>query len=241
MEVRALVATTDNLSLSMIRRCLNSVGVAPEEGVGVGEVMARVRRSRFEAVVIDLSTPGATELLGTLRSDKSSKNAVLFALAENSRTVREAFQLGSTFVLEKPLSLDRTLRCFRAAYGLIIGERRRYHRHRISVPITLMPSGGDQATGYSIDISAGGILLETSAKIHEDSQVKVQFGLPRLGEKIAIACEVIWSQEGRVGLRFTRYSKNAKELLTNWLGDRVDREMGFSGNTVVDMKLPATM
>ena len=241
MEVRALVSSTDNISASLLRRCLNSVGVTPEEGVRVEDVLSRVRRSRFEAVVVDLTLPGATDLLGRLRSDPSSKSAVLFALADGSRGVRESFQLGATFVLEKPLSLDRTLRCFRAAYGLIIGERRRYYRHRISVPVNILRSGGEQATGYSVDVSSGGILLDSATAIPENTQVKVQFKLPRITESMAIACEVIWSQEGRLGLRFLRYSRNAKEELSNWLTQQIDREMGFSGNAVVDMKLPATM
>jgi CheY-like chemotaxis protein len=225
----------------MLRRCLNSVGVTPEEGVHVADVLTRVQKGRFEAVIIDLTTEGASDVLRRLRVDVRTRNAVLFALADNHSSVREAFQLGSTFVLEKPLSLDRTLRCFRAAYGLIIGERRRYHRHRISVPVTLLRSGKEPVTGYSIDVSSGGILLETSSTFAEDTQVKVQFGLPRISEKMVIASEVIWSQEGRVGLRFQRYSKNAKELLSNWLGQQSDREMGLGGGNVVDMKLPATM
>jgi len=241
MEVRALVSSTDNISASLLRRCLNSVGVTPEEGVRVEDVLARVRRSRFEAVVIDLTVPGAADLLGRLRSDSSSKNSVLFALADDKKGIRESFQLGATFVLEKPLSLDRTLRCFRAAYGLIIGERRRYYRHRISVPVNILRSGGEQITGYSVDVSSGGILLDTTTTIPENTQLKVQFKLPRVSDSMAIACEVIWSQEGRLGLRFLRYSKNAKEELSNWLTQQIDREMGFSGNSVVDMKLPATM
>jgi len=200
-----------------------------------------VHKSRYEAVVIDLTVDGSSDLLRRLRVDASTKNAVLFALADNHSTVRQAFELGSTFVLEKPLSLDRTLRCFRAAYGLIIGERRRYHRHRISVPVTMLRSGKEPVTGYSIDVSSGGILLETTSSFAEDSQVKVHFTLPRIGQKMVIACEVIWSQEGRIGLRFQRYSNNAKDLLSNWLGQQSDREMGLSGNNVVDMKLPATM
>jgi CheY-like chemotaxis protein len=241
MEVRALVATTDNITASMLRRCLNSVGVSPEEGVHHEDVMARVRRFRFEAVIVDLTISGGGDLLKRLRADASTRNSVLFALADDKSSVREAFQFGSTFVLEKPLSLDRTLRCFRAAYGLIIGERRRYHRHRIGVPVTVLRSGAEPVSGYSVDVSSGGLLLETTTRIPEDTQVKVQFTLPRITEKIVIVSEVIWSQEGRVGLRFVRYSRNAKELLTDWLGQQVDREMGFGGNPVIDMKMPATL
>jgi CheY-like chemotaxis protein len=241
MEVRALVSSTDNISASMLRRCLNSVGVMPEEGVRIEDVLSRVRRSRYEAVVVDLTLPGATDLLRRLRSDPSSKNAVLFAMADNQHGVRESFQLGATFVLEKPLGLDRTLRCFRAAYGLIIGERRRYYRHRITVPVTILRSGGEQLNGRSVDISSGGILLDTTTSVPENTQLKVHFKLPRISENMVIACEVIWSQEGRLGLRFLRYSKNAKEELTNWLTQQIDREMGISGNPAVDMKIPATM
>ena len=83
MEVRALVATTDHITASMLRRCLNSVGVSPEEGVNPDDVLARVRRFRFEAVVIDLTVQGGGELLKRLRADASTRNSVLFALADD--------------------------------------------------------------------------------------------------------------------------------------------------------------
>ncbi len=224
MDVRALVVATDNITASLVRRAMNSVGVIPEENVKVEDVMPRVRHQRFEAIVLDLTVAGTRELLAELRSAASTKSAVLFALVNGKNAMREAFQLGATFVLEKPLALDRTLRCFRAAYGLIVGERRRYYRHRISAAVAIMRSGGEPATGYSIDISTGGMLLELSAALAEDAQLKLQFALPGLEEKIGAAAEVIWSKSGKAGIRFTKFAKGSKELLSGWLGKQMDSE-----------------
>lgn len=240
MDVRALVVSTDSSSASMVRRSLNSVGVSPDENVRVEEALLRVRRLRYEAIIVDITVPGARELLSEMRADASTRCAVLFALADGKAGMRDAFQLGATFVLEKPLSLDRSLRCFRAAYGLIIGERRRYFRHRVTLPVTVLRSGSEQATGYSIDLSSGGMLMEIATPMPENAEVKVHFGVPG-GGKMVVACEVIWSKDGKAGLRFLRYSKDSKESLANWLGTQMDRELGNSPTTVTDMKLPATM
>jgi len=231
MEVRALLVSTDNITASMVRRSLNSVGVTPEEGVKVEDVMGRVRKQRFEAIVVDLSVPGARELLEQLRSDSSTKQAVLFALATGKASMREAFQLGATFVLEKPLSLDRTVRCFRAAHGLIVGERRRYYRHRISVAVMVMRGAGEPVTGYSVDVSTGGMLMDISTPLEENAQIKLQFSLPGLDEKLVIATEVIWCKGGKAGFRFLRFGRNSKEVLSNWLGQQIDKEMS-TGNSM---------
>jgi CheY-like chemotaxis protein len=241
MEVRALVISSDSNTSSMVRRSLNSVGVTPDEGVKVEEAMLRVRRLRYEAIVVDLSVAGGRELLSDLRADASTRCSVLFAIAGGKGSMRDAFQLGATFVLEKPLSLDRSLRCFRAAYGLIIGERRRYYRHKVTLPVTILRDGGEQSSGYSVDLSAGGMLMEVATPLPENVSVKIQFGIPGTGEKAAVACEVIWSRNGRAGLRFLRYSRNSKETLLNWISTQMEREMGTNGPVVTDMKLPATM
>lgn len=239
MDVRALVVATDNITASMIRRAMNSVGVTPDENVKLEDVLGRARRQRFEAIVLDLTVAGTRELLGKLRSEPATKSAVLFALVDGKNTMREAFQLGATFVLEKPLALDRTLRCFRAAYGLIVGERRRYYRHRIAVPVAVVRSGGDPVTGYSIDVSTGGMLMELATPVAEDAQLKIQFGLPEVEDKVGAAAEVIWSKSGKIGIRFTRFSKGSKECLSTWLGRQMEREINNTSGS--ESKFPALL
>ncbi len=241
MDVRAIVVATDNITASMVRRALNSVGVTPDENVPVQDLMGRVRRQRYEAIVVDLTVDGTRELLTALRSEPSTRAAVLFALTNGKNSMREAFQLGATFVLEKPLALDRTLRCFRAAYGLIVGERRRYFRHRINVPVAIARSGGDPLAGMSIDVSTGGMLLQLATPVSEDALLKLQFSLPKVDDKIGAAAEVIWCKGGKVGVRFTRFTKGAKETLNDWLGQQIDKELGLTAPTVTDMKFPAVM
>jgi ActR/RegA family two-component response regulator len=237
MDVRALLLSTDHITASMIRRSLNSVGVTPEEGVAIDDALGRVRRQKFEAIVVDLTMDGSRDLMSALRAEKCTKSSVVFALAEGKTTMREAFQLGATFVLEKPLNLERSLRCFRAAYGLIVGERRRYYRHKINVPVTVMRSGGETVTASCVDLSTGGMLMEISTPVSECTQLKVQFGLPRAEERIAVAAEAIWCKSGKVGVRFTRFGNNSKEVLSIWLSEKMELEL--NGHRSSDNRYPA--
>ena len=71
--------------------------------------------------------------------------------------------MGANFVLDKPISLDRATRSVRAAQGLIMRERRRYHRHLVKATGAILVDQGAELPLNITNISHGGISIECSS------------------------------------------------------------------------------
>src|SRR5260370_29352245 len=71
------------------------------------------------------------------RNWSSNEPAVLFSVSDNQAETTDAFKAGSTFVLRRPLSAASIDLSLKAAYGLIVRERRRYFRCPVEAPVAI--------------------------------------------------------------------------------------------------------
>lgn len=238
MEVKALALISSPDATPMLRRVLTNVGVTLEMVDDEDSLLERIRRGRYEGVIVDCTTQGdGFNLLKTLRSEASVRSSIVFALVENKQAMRQAFESGATFTIEKPLSLDRTNRCFRAAYGLIVGEGRRYYRHHINLAVEVDRKGEAITTAISTDISSGGISLDTPAQLPADSAVQLRFALPGTRARLEVSGEVIWAREKRAGVRFTKMGRRTREQLVTWLNERYEQEMAITQRATQNFSL----
>src|SRR5512142_2238253 len=120
MRLEALILCRDPEALRLLRRVLPDLGINLVSCAGAAEAGELLQRRKFDALLADCDLPGAAETLSSLRSGASNRSCIVFALIAGATTARRAFELGANFVFDKPLSLDRTLRGFRAAHGLIV-------------------------------------------------------------------------------------------------------------------------
>ena len=96
-----------------------------------------LRTEKFDAIIVDCDDlKGALSVFEGLRKSASNKNSVTFAILNGSTTTQRAFQMGANFVLQKPISAQNAMRCFRAAVNFMTSERRRYFRHPVEMPAT---------------------------------------------------------------------------------------------------------
>jgi Tfp pilus assembly protein PilZ len=156
-----------------------------------------------------------------LRQGKSNKSCIAFALVNGKTNIQQAFEMGANFVLDKPISLDRATRSVRAAQGLIMRERRRYHRHLIKATGAILVDQGAELPLNITNISHGGISIECSRKLDEGGAARIRLQLPGSKRMLDIKGEVAWSTpEGRAGIRFQVLSAEAKKDLDLWLEKR---------------------
>jgi hypothetical protein len=73
-------------------------------------------------------------VLKGMRSSPSSCGAVAFAIVPRQKSVSEASRVAD-FVMDKPLAPLSMNRAVRAAYGIMLKERRRYFRHALRIPV----------------------------------------------------------------------------------------------------------
>ena len=219
MALQALLLTQD----SEVNRTLRRVFEANKIEVAVcsdpHQARSAISRQKYDAVVVDCDDMKEGPIvLKELRLGKSNKSCITFALVNGKTTVQQAFELGANFVLDKPLALDRVTRSVRAAQGLIMRERRRYHRHLLRASGAIVVDAGAELPVRITNISQGGISIECSRQLDEGGAAKLRFVLPGAKRTMEIKGEVMWSNlEGQAGIRFQVLSMDVKQELDTWL------------------------
>jgi CheY-like chemotaxis protein len=201
MALDALLLSRDPEVLRILPRIMRELGADLKLVSTINDAADMLWRRKFDAFIIDCDDlPGAPQLLQMLRKGSSNRSTVVFAVVRQS-TVRQAFEFGANFVVDKPLSQDRAQRSFRAAVGLMMRERRRYFRHELELSIKIAMSDGSLRLFTTSNLSEGGIAVRGNCRLPEQAQVRLVFTLPS-GKVVDGIGQVAWStDDGRAGIQ----------------------------------------
>ena len=224
----ALIVSEDAVVTRQLTEAMQELALSVEVCVKVSsDVLDRVNRSKLEVAVIDFSLGSqATLFLQQVRGSASNRTAITFAITSSSAETAYVLKAGSSFALEKPLTPDSIRHTLKAAYGLIIRERRRYFRYPISVPATASRKGESEIFGRTVNISERGVALSTSAPLMPGTEVTIQFTLTNPQLAVTADCKVCWhNDKGQSGLLFLFLSSNLSSELQAWLARRLEEQL----------------
>jgi DNA-binding response OmpR family regulator len=228
MSVEALLLSRDAVVLDGLRRVLDELNVVVQVANAAHEAAELIGQRKFDALILDCDdVDGATDLLAQLRKGAANRAAIVFAMIGGKTSVRQAFNLGANFVMEKPISYERAARSFRAAHGLMLRERRRYFRHAVDIPVTLsFPDFGDGISATIENLSEGGLAIRTRGETPvQNGCVKLNFTLPGREHLMDVKGEVAWAvPDGRAGIRFLYMNDRSRRELDNWLAESIQSE-----------------
>jgi CheY-like chemotaxis protein len=222
--VRALVISNDALVIKQVSEPLRDLAASTEVCGDIHDAIPFMSARKFEALVVDLtSTAHGRKILQQVRLSPSNRTAVAFAVTDGTKQSAVAFDAGTNFVLERPLSPMSVCRTLKAAYALIVRERLRYFRCPVSISAIIRMEDAGEIRCESLNISEGGMAIMTSVPLKPGSRVTVRFTLPGQSDTFAARSEVCWcDKESRVGLRFLAPSSEQKSELKEWLGQRLE-------------------
>src|SRR5277367_463528 len=200
---KVLLVSHDAIAIEQLSDSMQRFALFPEQCPDVSSALERLKRVKFEAIVVDflLGSQAGTILEGARRS-VSNEHAVLFAVSSNENEAVEAFKGGSTFVLRRPLSSASIDQSLKAAYGLIVRERRRYFRCPVEVPVAILGTGRLTAYGRTVNISEGGMAVTAAMRIRPGDQSRLQFTLPGDDFEFQLESTVCWTKEQSLGMEF---------------------------------------
>lgn len=205
--VSVLRPTLEKLSINL--------SVCKEAGTGQDTLAGH----KFDAVVVDCDDlQGGFRVLQALRQQPSNKYSVTFAILNGKTTMQQSFEMGTNFVLQKPIQPVNALRCFSAALGQMTRERRRYYRVPVSVPVTLCFGNREDVCVTATNISEGGMAVQFRNRLPKERVIKVQFTLPGTHTSMEPGAELAWvDASGRAGVRFMEVPQTSREQLDRWL------------------------
>lgn len=100
-------------------------------------------------------------------------------------------------------------------------QRRRFVRVAIHQPVTLVPDAGQPVKGFTVDLSAGGMLLATPAKLDEGLLVDFSVHLAESQPPVeGVGLVVRTLAKGHVALRFETISARDEERLVKFVVER---------------------
>jgi hypothetical protein len=222
----ALLVSKDEATIKPLSESMQQLAIATEVCSEVSIAPVLLNRRKFGATIVDFRfRDQARTFLEKVRHSPSNRSSVMFAISDNDAETAVAFKDGSNFVLRRPLSessIDQTLE---AAYGLILREHRRYFRCPLEVPVTLRRPGMTEVYAQVVNISEGGIAINTSALLKPGIEVRVEFTLPGYELPFAAESAICWSRKGYVGLRYVSLSARLRTKSQQWLSRSLEQSV----------------
>jgi hypothetical protein len=220
----ALVLCKDAQTRQLIIESLQPLAIRPEiceEGLAASGLLDN---QKFEAVIVDLQLGDeALLVLRQLRLSRANRTAVTFAITTGVQT---SGRPDSTFVLQRPLLAASVNQTLRAAFGLVVRERRRYFRCPVAVPALVRARQPEDILCQTVNISEGGIAITVPATLDSDFPALVRFTLPDRTSQLSAETRVCWrSQDGLVGLEFQSLTAPQKSELQEWLARKLDETL----------------
>ncbi len=219
MSLRALVLCSDDKIVRVLRRTLGDLEITVDMCSGADAALRKLTRQRFEAIIVDCSENGATDVLRSARKAACNKQAVAVAIVEPSVGLKAMFEIGAHFVLYTPVSSERAKSSFRAARALMKSERRRNNRVAVQIPIVMRNlEGAPNMKVTTIDLSEGGMAVKVPKSRRFAGRWQVAFTLPGTKASLEIPAEFAWEGSSeQAGIRFQQISPDAAAQLREWL------------------------
>jgi len=224
---KMLLVSPSSLTMYQVAKSAHRFDMSVQVCTELRTALDLVNRQKFDAVTVDLSLgPQATAILRQARSSAANRTVVAFAISSTLDQSADAFRAGSSFVLERPLSLDSIRRTLHAAHGLILRERRRYFRCPIAVPVSVQQEGASPVYGETSDISEEGMALRLLTPLTRGAEGMVQFTLPNTPVPIRAEAKVCWcSDTGQAGLHFESLSPADNSKLQQWVACKFEKQL----------------
>ena len=219
MTLSSLLVCADEVSVQVLRRVLEDLGIQVELCSDAVRAAVRVAQERFDLLILDCETQAdVVGLLGDSRSSRLNDSTLAVAVVSGQESIREMFSLGVNFVLYKPVSYERALSSLRAAQSVLHRDKRRKSRATVHTQATIDYAGVEQARATLVDLAEDGMAVNFGKKVPPTCKVYFLFQLPGQPASVRLSGQVVWQDwNGRAGIQFVDVPKASRRVLQEWL------------------------
>src|ERR1700743_180661 len=158
MQLRCLLVGLDDPYIRPVRTALNTMAIRCEY-VTYNSAPERVQKGRYEAIVLLYDgSPSAAELVQRVRSGVSNRDSVIF-LVSTPEASTTAFRVRANFFISSPVTEQTVITTFKAAYGLLVRSRARWHRAAVNGTAYLTRGLVKNVPATILNLSQGGVSL----------------------------------------------------------------------------------
>lgn len=233
---KILVAEDSKFYQGLLREMLSTAGyevLLASDGLECLRV-AKKEIEDLSLIVLDVFMPGLDGfgVLKGLKEEPATAHIPVLAVTANYREpdALELRRLGAVGLLNKNLPIEEIL--FRIN-RILYPDKQEIRVNPRVVENILVRYQIDESlfTGYSFNISTGGVFIRTVYPPPENTQMELSFNLPRGGKPIRTTGTVVWRSEYRpdapmdyppgIGVKFTAIDQQDRRAITDHILSRL--------------------
>ena len=223
--LKLLVVEDDSASLELMAEVFTSLKAEVRAVSDSEKAVGMVNQEKFDGIFLDLEMPklNGFDLARLIRKSSWNKSTpIIIVTGRDERdTMQQAFSLGATFFLQKPVDRQKLSVLFRTVSGGMVENRRRYIRVPLQTEVTCTV-GSRTIRGMTWNLSHGGMQVEVGDLQPKDT-VRLSFRLPVSGVSLEAGGTVVWAKEDRQGIQFTTLSAPVQESIRRYIAE-VEKE-----------------
>ena len=219
--LKLLVVDDDLASLELMTEVFNSLKAEVRPISDSEKAIDIVNREKFDGIFLDLEMPNLNgfDLARAVRKSSWNKSTPIIIVTgrDERQMMQEAFAIGATFFLQKPVDRQKLSKLFRAVSGGMLENRRKSTRVPLQTEVSCAV-GSRTIRGMSWNLSQGGMQVGISDLQAKDN-VRLSFRLPVSGVSIDVAGTVAWATTERQGIQFTTPSAAAQQSIRKYISE----------------------
>jgi len=119
MATRAFLLCGDEKAVQAVTQILDELEVSFEHSSEPAFSLKRLATQRFDLLIVDCdNAQNATQVFNSARASNLNKTSIAIAIVEGKAGVPNAFRLGASLVLTKPVSLEQVRNTLRTGIGM---------------------------------------------------------------------------------------------------------------------------
>ena len=146
-----MIVSRDWQEVSVLECVLNGLHIGVEVEGELDLAWIKFVKSKVDAVIVDYDEEGSRAFVQKLQAGGSAP----VVIASGSNSHHQLDSTGATFIVAKPISVERAVHTLSAARNMIMNERLRYHRQDLDLPVSITLESGESAKGEIINLSQG--------------------------------------------------------------------------------------
>ncbi len=222
MAAQSLVLCRDPDVLRTLCPLLFEMNMGVEICLGSSGATRMVRKRKFDAIIVECDNEGnGLEVLQELRSTSPNQDTITVGVVDDYKVMKAAFATGANFVLSKPISTEDASRILRFTKGLIGRMVRRFLRIAVH-HLSHVNIGGMTDPAFILDLSEGGIAIQSLAPMQDEQVVTLSFQMPGTLHTIKTTAKVVWTDaSGRIGMEFQELGDQDRKRLKLWVEEKL--------------------
>jgi len=218
-SLKLLVVEDDLPCLELMTEVFTSLQADVKPVSDSERAVTLVNQERFDGIFLDLEMPHihGFDLARLIRQSSWNKTTpiVIVTARDDREAMQQAFALGASFFLQKPIDRQKLGTLFRTVRGGFLENRRRHMRVPLHAEVTC-DVGSRRLHGVTWNLSQGGTQVEVG-NLHSGETVGLSFRLPVSDVVIDVTGIVVWVKEDRQGIQFTEVSAKAQQAIRDFL------------------------